>query len=402
MAEKFEIKYLYMGQGDCILLVCPNGQLVVIDCGSTKGLGAQSQELIDICVNLRKFTRKNNRKVDILILTHKDQDHYNYVLNVFGKRSYLDHNDIPKTLHLINIDTVYFSSTPAPSAKYALTQFTQNRCGNSIIQHLYKTNEVKQVFINESDQKVLTYSKDDNFLLSGVEDEDIHNYRLELLSGTTTGGKLWSVSIIAGQVPETAKPDTNTKRVDPTNALSLVTLAQIGTSKALFLGDATRATENFLLSRQKTLITNVNFVHVPHHGSRTSSTQAFVNAVNPKGAEVTHEIFETGNRLPKKDVLKRWLDKLENRNTTDDHALDYWKEINRKTYEQIIANWKTKKYPIDQIGYAIFMLRIPKKFKNSYVCVYKTNTQYWGLFRSQTDLNLWGTGADDFNEWSLS
>jgi beta-lactamase superfamily II metal-dependent hydrolase len=398
MAEEFEIKYFYMGQGDCILIVCPNGKLVMIDCGSAKGLGANSKELLNVCFDVRRYTRKNKRKIDHLILTHKDRDHYNQVRDVFSLRSFV--NSTKKPLHRIKADTVYFSSPAAPSANYAITQFTENGCGNAIIGHTYQTNTIKQVFINSTEQKVLTYTKATNFLLASGTTTQLKGMKLGLLSGTTAGGKKWSVSIIAGQVPETPQKQGQPK-LDPTNALSLVTLLEIDNSKALFLGDATLATESFLMNFRKALIQNVEFVHIPHHGSRTSSGKNFVKIVNPKGAEVTHETFETGNRLPKQDVLKRWQVKLLLQEKTDDHALDYWQELSAKQYDQILASWKKKNYPIEKRARVAFMLKIPKGFKNDFVCIYKTVTQYWGLYRAKTDLNLWGTGADDFNEWTL-
>jgi beta-lactamase superfamily II metal-dependent hydrolase len=401
MAEKFLIKYYDMGQGDCILIVCPDGKLVVIDCGSTKAFGADSVEMLNVCQSIRKYTSKNNRKVDILILTHKDKDHYNQVGNIFLERTCLDEDE--EDLYGIDIDTVYFSSPPVPSADYALTQFKQNSTGGYIIGNSFKTNEIKQVFINSSVQKVVTYTKDKAFVIADGTTEKITGYKLTLLSDTTPGNKNWSVSIIAGQVPETNKPvkKKSTEREDPTNALSLVTLVQIGDSKALFLGDATKATETFLLSKQKKLITDIDFVHIPHHGSLTSSSQDFVNAVNPKGAEVTHEPFETGNRLPRQVVLQRWLDKLDAKDKMDDHMIDYWKQIKRSLYEKTIAAWQSKGWDFAVINRATYLSRIPKKFKNNYICLYKGKNDYWGLYRTQTDVNLCGTGADDYNSWDL-
>ena len=398
MAEKFEIKYYYMGQGDCILIVCPNGKLVMIDCGSAKGLYDNEDLLLDVCTNVRKYTSKNSGKIDILILTHKDKDHYNQVMNIFSERSFMDEDedDLPK----VNIDTVYFSSPATPSASFAMTQFSQNSCGNSIIVNSYKTKTIKQVFINNTEQKVLTYTKGTNFRIASGTTAQIKNYKLTLLSDTTPGGKKWSVSIIAGQVPETP-PAKGQPKQDPTNALSLCTLLQFDTSKALFLGDATIATEKFLMKRQKALIKDLDFVHIPHHGSRTSSSQAFVDLVNPKGAEVTHETFETGNRLPKENVLDRWIKKIEDKDDVTAHAIDSWEEIKGIQFANIIARWKKNKYSIMVYGNTAYILKIPKGFRNNYVCVYRTKTQYWGLYRSQSDTNLWGTGADDFNKWTL-
>lgn len=61
-----------------------------------------------------------------------------------------------------------------------------------------------------------------------------------------------------------------------------------------------------LLDSQQTLLSEV--LVVPHHGSRTSSTTAFINRISPQLV-----LFPAGfnNRygFPKKDVVERYLSK---------------------------------------------------------------------------------------------
>jgi beta-lactamase superfamily II metal-dependent hydrolase len=397
VAEQFRIQYYYMGQGDCILIVCPNGQLVMIDCGSAKGLGANNEDLLlKICTDVRARTSKNHNKIDILILTHRDKDHYNQIVQIFSDRTVPQDPNPATNIGVVNIDAVYFSSPPNAAAQYALYKFNQGNCSNHIIGASFKTASITQVFINAAEQKTVTYRSTDSFRLSAGITKQI-NKRLTLLSGTTPVNHLpWSVSIIAGQVPESNADG------DPTNALSLVTLLEIGTSKGLFLGDATQATERFLLAQQKKLIANVDFVHIPHHGSRTSSSPNFVQKVNPKGAEVTHETDECGFKLPKKNVLKRWLDVLgAPKDDTDDHVVDYWDTITKQQFDKILASWKKNGYGITSQDTGFYLTRPPRKYWNSYIYIHQKTNEYWGLYRARTDLNLWGTGATGTTEWTL-
>jgi beta-lactamase superfamily II metal-dependent hydrolase len=398
-AEKFTIHYYDVGQGDCIVIRCPNGKLVMIDCGSAKGLGAANEDLlVQMCTDLRELTSKNGNKINILILTHRDKDHYNQVYQVFSDRNITLGQKIPTMIGKINIDTVYFSSPPAgPSANYALYGFSQGSCGSAIINFNYRTSSIKQVYINATEQKMVTYTKAGNFELARGTNTPITNKRLTLLKDTTPNGQAWSVSIIAGQVPESSKGAKDT-----TNALSLVTLLRIGQKKGLFLGDATRATEDFLLANQKSLIKNVDFVHIPHHGSETSSGPTFVKTVNPDAAEVTHETYETGFKLPKKDVLDRWIKILETKDDTTDHVIDYWERISLAIFNSTLKTWKTNKYPWVPLGTGYYLSRVPKNYNNRYVYIYKRTKDYWGLMRKQTDVNLWGTGATGYASWTLA
>ena len=332
MSEEFKINYYYMGQGDCILILCPNGKLVMIDCGSSKGLGANNEDLLlKVCTDVRELTSKNGNKIDILILTHRDKDHYNQLVEIFSDRTILQDGS-SKNIGVVNIGTVYYSSPPSPNATYALYGFNQAGCGDSITQANFQTQNISQVFINATEQKKLTYTSTKSFKLSDGKETKIKGYRHTLLEGTTPKSQPWSVSLIAGHVPE-----SNEQEKDITNALSLVTLLTIGQKKGLFLGDATKATENFLMTKQKTLIKDVEFVHIPHHGSLTSSDASFVKTVNPKGVEVTHETYEAGFKLPKEQVLQRWLDTLKSKDDTDDHAIDYWQEIKEAKFTQTLG-----------------------------------------------------------------
>ena len=75
----------------------------------------------------------------------------------------------------------------------------------------------------------------------------------------------------------------NTNGGSNTNEESLVTLYVNGQDKFLFTGDAEKGTENEILS----LVPDVDVLKVGHHGSRSSTTQKFLDKVNPKYAIIT-------------------------------------------------------------------------------------------------------------------
>jgi len=87
------------------------------------------------------------------------------------------------------------------------------------------------------------------------------------------------------------------------NNASCVVEIVTGEHKLLLTGDIESPVETALLANE--LLGHVNAVVVPHHGSRTSSSQAFVTALMPDLAIVSAGF---GNRwgFPKEDVVKRW------------------------------------------------------------------------------------------------
>jgi competence protein ComEC len=76
------------------------------------------------------------------------------------------------------------------------------------------------------------------------------------------------------------------KSEDGANANSVVARLALGGTSVLFAGDADASEENWLLSQETALRSTV--LKVGHHGSRTSSTMAFLGAVSPRLAVISN------------------------------------------------------------------------------------------------------------------
>ncbi|ASZ09135.1 MBL fold metallo-hydrolase [Mesoplasma chauliocola] len=91
------------------------------------------------------------------------------------------------------------------------------------------------------------------------------------------------------------------------NNKSLVLLVDIGTTRTLFMGDAEKETENYLLSRVDFLylinLKKVNILQVGHHGSKTSSNFAFLKLINPDIALISGENEGGNKRFPHQQTL---------------------------------------------------------------------------------------------------
>ena len=88
-----------------------------------------------------------------------------------------------------------------------------------------------------------------------------------------------------------------------TNNDSIVLRIQLGERSILFTGDIEQAAERSLVASQQQLRADV--VKVPHHGSKTSSTEGFILATKPNLA-----IISVGRKSrfghPHKEVVERW------------------------------------------------------------------------------------------------
>jgi len=93
------------------------------------------------------------------------------------------------------------------------------------------------------------------------------------------------------------------RRFDKDNDNSCVLRVRVGRHTVLLTGDIERSAEAELVERGG--VARADIVLVPHHGSRTSSTAAFVSATRPRWA-----LVPSGHRnrwgFPKPDVVERW------------------------------------------------------------------------------------------------
>ncbi|WP_338091741.1 DNA internalization-related competence protein ComEC/Rec2 [Shewanella litoralis] len=115
----------------------------------------------------------------------------------------------------------------------------------------------------------------------------------------TCRGKLWWQGIELQFIDNTLQSDND-------NDQSCVMRLDDGKSAVLLTGDIEAPRERALLKADVTLAVEV--LLVPHHGSRTSSTPAFIAAVQPQVAIVTAG-FANQYGFPKNDVMARYQDR---------------------------------------------------------------------------------------------
>jgi len=90
------------------------------------------------------------------------------------------------------------------------------------------------------------------------------------------------------------------------NNESVMFLFSFNGVRMLFTGDAETEAENGVLSALYDI--DCDLMKVPHHGSKTSSGDRFLDAASPKYAFVTCETDSRDN-LPVKEVLDRYRDR---------------------------------------------------------------------------------------------
>jgi competence protein ComEC len=106
----------------------------------------------------------------------------------------------------------------------------------------------------------------------------------------------------SGAAMEVLAPAADYVPISPGNNDSLVLRVRYGSRAFLLMGDLERAEEQRLLASGRTLAADV--LKVGHHGSRTSTTQAFLDAVGPSVAVISVG-YENSFGHPHPDVMAR-------------------------------------------------------------------------------------------------
>lgn len=375
--EKFDLYFLAMGQGDCTLIKCPDDKVVMIDCGSDRGF---SDNLVISARAILRTLIGTTNQVDTLILTHHDGDHCNELGTV------LFNNKVPH----IQISQIFYSNPYSFKGKtlrglclqrYAIKDF--------VLEKKFGSPLINEVVINSGNSLKNSWSQAYGYGKKDSVQQPITNKKLTVYSGTSAvGNKNWSISIIAAGVPHESGSPSNA-----INSGSIVTLLEFDGHKALICGDATVDTEQFLLNTHATAIENVKFVQVPHHGSESSSKQAFVNKTAPVAAVISSQFLEHHHRLPRKEIMNRWLNKVTGR--VANHALDSWR-ADQTDYDTLFEQMKQiilseQHLPLDQRtiggdGNFIFYL-------DGLIGDFAYNFPNWMLNRLTSDHQLWQTAT---------
>jgi len=247
--EDFRVTVLDVGQGNSALLEFPGGYCAVIDGG-----GFSDNAIFDVGERVvAPFLWRNKiRTVDLVLLTHPDTDHLNGLIHI---------------LKHFHVKQVISTHQPADSASYR--EFVELICKNNMSHPEFNGME-----------KIISTG----------------GARLQVLHPLSS-----PFSNPAGDVRRCFAANDSKN----SNNNSLVVKAGLGTFSILFSGDIEQAGEAEILAASPDDLASTILI-APHHGSNTSSTPDFLDAVNPETV-----IISSGkpDRFPSPKVLDRYRHK---------------------------------------------------------------------------------------------
>jgi competence protein ComEC len=236
--KKLVMTFIDVGHGDAILIEFPKGKRMLMDGGGLR------EDRFDIGKNVIApfLWNKKIRKIDLLVLTHPDPDHFkglNFIASHFS------------------IGTFWDNGVQGDSESYIRLQET-----------LLKK-KIRRSSLNEQTLPQL-----------------IHGVQLSVLNPPV--------------MKESQRGNQNPSLL---NNQSLVMKMQFKQIAILLSGDIEQQAEYRMIRKGFPL--KADLLKIPHHGSSSSSTQAFLEKVKPSYAILSVSERNLG-RLPHREVLRRY------------------------------------------------------------------------------------------------
>lgn len=250
---RLRVDFLDVGQGDSALLTMPDGTTILVDGGGRPPLNARRREESEEyeADAFERDTRGIGEAVVSEYLWHRGLDHVDYVLATHADADHIQGlNDVLKNFR---VRAALVARAPAIDPEFR--EFARTALDSGVPVYM-------------------------------IGRGDLFHF------GTVTAEVLW--------------PTRETNALAPSqNNDSIVLRLKFGERTLLLTGDIEREAEAALIAQPENLRCDV--IKVAHHGSRTSSTQSFVNAARPNLA-----IISVGQQSPfghpHAEVVRRWQD----------------------------------------------------------------------------------------------
>ncbi|MEQ1644102.1 MAG: ComEC/Rec2 family competence protein [Pyrinomonadaceae bacterium] len=242
---RMHVDFLDVGQGDAALVTFPDGRMMLIDGGGKVNYDAKADEAEPV----ERDVRGVGEAVVSEVLWAKGLSHIDVIVATHADADHIQ--GLTDVARNFSVGTAIFGRTPRDDPDFAQLEEVLRRHG------------VRTEVVSRGDL---------------------------MRFGEATVEVLYP---LASGDPEAVSDNDH----------SVVLRIVYGSRTFLFTGDIERSAETELTSLGGTLAADV--VKVPHHGSRTSSTQSLIDAVRPQYA-----VISVGRRSlhghPHQDVVDRW------------------------------------------------------------------------------------------------
>lgn len=267
---ELQVHMIDVGQGDCILILFPDGKEMLIDCGYFYGGNTVKNETLSY---LDKYI--TDGQIDYLMLTHCDSDHSHYMDDV---------------LYRYDVDNIYMPNVMASHASVEEANLDEEKLA---------------MFTDPDMEDSGCYAE---FFIAALTEPEA-NIRLNI-GDFTLEGEGWQIDFFCYDQEDW--DDTHLNNAEAKNAISPIGILFYNGKKVVLTGDSNEINEPEFIAKAKAKYgvetLDCDVLKVAHHGSETSSTESFLNFIDVEYCFISCNASNTSQfNHPRQATLDRFI-----------------------------------------------------------------------------------------------
>ena len=286
---ELQVHFMDVGQGDSILILFPDGKDMLIDCGN-KSSGYD----FDVTAGYLEDYLPDG-KLDYLMLTHGDEDHVEYMDEI---------------LEMYQVSTVFMPNVLAePSGTSAAAKELREQIAALDPEKL-------AMFDDEDTLTTQVYARffiaalsepDCEVILTVDPDEDTNSIVITDGTKQADGSYAGATYMLTFYCPtEEYYASSDLSSAEEKNAISPIGILEYNGVRVVLTGDSNEINEPLFVERAGYIDCDV--LKVGHHGSETSSTEGFLDAVDCEYAIISCNAEGNTFYHPRQNTLDRLIE----------------------------------------------------------------------------------------------
>ena len=278
---ELQIHFMDVGQGDGILILFPDGRDMLIDCANYNNSSTVRGEILDYMDDY-----VTDGQLDYLMLTHCDSDHVYFMDEV---------------LEEYQVDNVFMPNVLATHDKVAEADIPQERLALFTDEDTVATACYADFFIAALTEPDCTVT------LNVDADEDSNSVVItdgERQSDGTYDGATYMLTFYCPTAEYYAESDLSS--AEEKNAISPIGVLEYNGFRIVLTGDSNEINEPTFVDRIGGQL-DCDVLKVGHHGSETSSTEEFLDAIDCEYAVISCNANGNTFSHPRQNTLDRFI-----------------------------------------------------------------------------------------------
>lgn len=280
---ELQIHFMDVGQGDGILILFPDGRDMLIDCANYNNSSTVRGEILDYMDDY-----VTDGQLDYLMLTHCDRDHVSFMDEV---------------LEEYQVDNVFMPNVLATHDKVAEADIPQERLALFTDEDTVATACYADFFIAALTEPDCTVT------LNVDADEDSNSVVItdgERQSDGTYDGATYMLTFYCPTAEYYAESDLSS--AEEKNAISPIGVLEYNGFRIVLTGDSNEINEPTFVDRIGGQL-DCDVLKVGHHGSETSSTEEFLDAIDCEYAVISCNAAGNNFHHPRQTTLDRFIER---------------------------------------------------------------------------------------------